>query len=277
MRAMVEQSSFQIDAYKHWTVDWAQKPGGASYSNKAPGPMFIGFPLFFVIEKLTKNGRKEKFDSKGHRINYVSSGPRVVMSLFLQLIPFALIGFLLMKKIAMGEASVAQMNFTSLAFFFGTTISLLLNVYFGHGMTAIFLLLIFYGIVGEKPSLVGLGFGLALLSEYTTALVLPFVLAAMVLKYRKNFKWIPWFLIGGIVPGILWAWYHLATTGSLFQIPAQFQNPGFETVKHVKGNFAGMFLPIPSLSSLYELLLGPIRGLLFTQPCCFLFCRLLFS
>ncbi|MBT7608830.1 MAG: hypothetical protein HN576_03685 [Bacteriovoracaceae bacterium] len=266
MRSMVEQSSFMIDSYKHWTVDWAQKPGGGTYSNKAPGPMFIGFPLFFIIEKMTKNGRKKKLNDKGHRINYVSSGPRVLMSLALQLIPFALLCFHMIKKLDLKNLSLAQINFLCLSLFFGTTISLLLNVYFGHGMTAIFLLLIFYGLQTEKPLLIGAGFGFALLCEYTVALILPVLLISLLYQNKKDFRWVKNFFLGGIIPGLLWAWYHFSSTGSLFQIPAQFQNPGFETVKHIKGSFAGMFHPYPNLENLYHLLLGPIRGLLFTQP-----------
>ncbi len=266
MRAMVEKGSFQIDAYKNWTVDWAQRREGETYSNKAPGPMLIGFPLFYLIEKLTKNGKKEKLNTEGDRVNYVSSGPRVAMSLILQLIPFAMICFFLIREIRLKEGGLGQLNFLALSLFFGTTISLLLNVYFGHGMTAIFLLVLFYGIYKERPFLVGLGFGFSLLCEYTMALLFPLLILTMFMSYKKNLKWVPLFLLGGLLPGILWAWYHLSTTGSFFQIPAQFQNPGFETAKHIEGNYAGMFLPWPSLENLYQLLFGPIRGLLFTQP-----------
>jgi hypothetical protein len=261
MRSMVEQSSFKINAYREWTVDWSQVGDDHYYSNKAPGPMFIGFPLFWLIEKVTKNNKREAFNKDGFRTKYVSASPRVIMSLLLQMIPFVLISFYLIKLLA-----IKATTFTCLALFFGNTISMLLNVYFGHGMTSIFLLLILLGFYRKNATVIGLAFGFSLLCEYTMALLLPLILILMIFQNRKDFSWFPKMLLGGLLPGLLWCWYHLETTGSVFSIPPEFQNPDFNTVKDSHGDYTNSFLPIPSLSTLYELLLGRIRGLLFLQP-----------
>jgi len=262
MRAMVEQHTFEISSYKHWTVDWGQNEDGKIFSNKAPGPMFIGLPLFFILEKLTQNSKRETFDENGYRNKYISPTPRVLMSLTYQMLPFAFLVFFLLS----GMKDIEQINFTCLALFFGTTTSLLMNVYFGHAMASIFILGICYAFLKKKYYWVGFCFGFALMCEYTAGLLLLPLLIALFLQNKKDIMWMKKFILGGFLPGILWCLYHYYTTGSIFLTPAMFQNPDFESVKNIDGNFVGMFLPYPDIRNIYYLLFGSVRGLLFTQP-----------
>src|ERR1035437_7141665 len=54
MAAFCDTRTFAIDAYVStplsWTNDWALSSNGHYYSNKAPGPMIIGLPLFWLVD-----------------------------------------------------------------------------------------------------------------------------------------------------------------------------------------------------------------------------------
>ena len=92
LASLAERGSSRIDPYANvWTSDWSQTPDGAFYSNKAPGPVFLALPLYYVFDKITtwdledesqKIIRREK---TGHPFFRIAS-------LLLQIIPFMLIG-----------------------------------------------------------------------------------------------------------------------------------------------------------------------------------------
>src|SRR6185312_8272528 len=52
LQAMITQHTFRIDVlpdYKDYTGDWSAPPNGHVYSNKAPGPMFVAYPVAWVL------------------------------------------------------------------------------------------------------------------------------------------------------------------------------------------------------------------------------------
>jgi hypothetical protein len=65
--------------------------------------------------------------------------------------------------------------------------------------------------------------------------------------------------IGAIIPGTLWTWYHWTCFGSPFTTPMKFTNPGVVDP-------GPLFRVIGPANVWYELLLGPHRGILVTQP-----------
>ena len=50
LRALTEAHTFSIDNYKEWTLDWAHAPNGHYYSNKAPGAVLLGLPMFAATD-----------------------------------------------------------------------------------------------------------------------------------------------------------------------------------------------------------------------------------
>jgi len=226
MRSMAEQASFKIDDYREWTIDWARTPDGHYYSNKAPGPMFLAFPVFWVLEQFTRYDRKEQFNSRGSRITPPSPTPRALIDLIHQSLPYALLCMVIISFLRSQGVGPMALHFTALAMLFGNTASLFMNVFFGHAMTAIFLLIVALALMQKRPFLIGLGFGLALLCEYSAALFLPVILLINSCKYKKDFSWIKPFLLGGILPAIFWCWYHTAAFGALPPIPIS-KIPGY--------------------------------------------------
>lgn len=67
LRAMSEEGTFRIDKRIGATSDWSMTPAGHYYSNKAPGPMLLGFPAFFVIDQVPRLWEKGYRDEHGHR------------------------------------------------------------------------------------------------------------------------------------------------------------------------------------------------------------------
>jgi len=260
LRAMSEEFTFKIDKYVDWTIDWSQTRDGSYYSNKAPGPMFLSFPIFFVMDHISK------FDKK-----YSSSSPpgpttRAIVVLVTQIIPFALLALLIAIYLKKINVPIAGIHFAMLAILYGNTASFFINTLFGHASSAGFLLAAYLYLLKKNYKAVGFTYGMALLSEYTAALILPILVITIAIENKKKFSWIKDTIVGGSFPGILWCWYHISTCGSPFIIPAQFQNPIWQDFSPKSHLFLGMFSIDLQWNILQELVVGNMRGLLFTQP-----------
>lgn len=291
MRAMGQYHTFATDAYidRFWSADWSHPPNGHYYSNKAPGPMFIGFPLFYLIDRIKIFYQKvyqQQADVKELMFEKPSPIYGILLSLFLQIIPFSLMVLTLtawMRKENYPEVSI---HFSALAMLFGNTASIFMNTYFGHGMTAFFLLGLIYFYLVRKYFWVGFFYGFALLCDYSVGLLfLPLVLIIILqnrdtsnlnitspppsqktLMAKYKLRTLFSIITGGILPSALWIWYHWSCFGRPWAMANMFQNPSFQDMSQVKGNLWGIFAPLPNLQSLYQLVLGPERGILFTQP-----------
>ncbi len=149
---------------------------------------------------------------------------------------------------------------------FGNTASLFMNTYFGHAMAATWVLALCLGLLQRRYVWSGLAYGVALLSDYSSALLLPGFLAVVFLQEtRKDWLRCAWHVaLGGIVPGLLWALYHTACFGGPFTLPSRYQNPGF--VNHAHFEILGLFNLVPNGGVLAQLLFGFRRGVLWSQP-----------
>lgn len=272
---MVEDSSLCIDRYKELTIDWARTPEDHYYSNKAPGPVLIAFPLYWAIDKLWTLGAPDRAARDHVRISHISLW-LALLSLLFQAVPFAVLGAIGMAWLQEHGASRAAVQFSCLAILFGNTAALFMNTYFGHGMTAVCVLGLALCLVKRLHVLAGLASGFALLSDYPCALLLPGLVVAALFGEPKRDWWrvLARIAVGGILPGALWVTYHISCFGSPFALPYRYQNPRFV---HTEGNLIlGLFNLAPQPAVAAELLLGFKRGILCSQPwllivlvCCF--------
>jgi len=266
LRAMTDQHTFRIDDFVDWTVDWARTPDGHYYSNKAPGAVFLAFPLFWALDQACRLlPRCDQLDERGRR-RPPGFMVQTMISVSYQAIPFGLLCLLAVAVLNRNGATTAAMHFCALALLFGNTAAIFMSSWFGHGITSCLVLSACLCLVYGRYFLLGLSIGLAVLCDYSAALLVPGFVCALVCAHRANLFWIGPFLLGGAMPGVLWWWYHDSAFGSPFAIANQFQNPAFVYVADVPGNVWGIFAPVPSAHLLFELLLGSTRGLLFTQP-----------
>lgn len=265
--ALSEDATFQIDAYQDQTIDWSRGPDGHYYSNKAPGPLLLGYPVFKALDLWQTRGVSDR--AARDRIRYEMRGPNLrILSFLFQVVPFLLLAFLWWRKWREWGVSERAREMGLIALLMGTTATVFLNSYFGHGMTAIFLLALAYALVSASAFWAAFFFGMALLCEYSVALLLlPLLVfwARSFLHSSAKVRWLAVFLGGALVPGVLWCGYHFCCFGGIFRIANQFQNPLFVDFAPGKTLFWGILsLPDPHIA--WRLFFGPDRGLFWTQP-----------
>ena len=260
MRAMSMEGTFQIDNMVHWTMDWAKAPNGHYYSNKAPGPMLISYPVFWLLDKF------KQVTSEGFMSNYkdkwtVGFEHKVAIPLIFQMIPFCLLVLFIINILKENNVSEVAITFTAIAILFGNTASLMMTTWFGHGFSAWLILAIFVSLYYQRYMLLGLFSGTAILSDYSIVLFLPGILIYVLYKSEFSFSFIRKTALGTVIPVLLWVWYHWVCFGNPFLIPNMFQNPQFGA-----SDLGGQFHLLPQLTILRKLIFGDERGILYTQP-----------
>jgi len=265
IQAMSEDHSFQINPYQSWTEDWSQTPTGAIYSNKAPGPMLMAAPVAWVLNRA-------KILMYGP-LTEPGLGYMTLISWIFQVLPYLFLVFLSAKWLRKRGTSYAAINFTVIALLFGNTLSIFLNMYFGHAVAGWALLgtflCLFSGEENKKKYIAsGFLFGLSMLSDYGTAFVaIPFFVAALMSSQNQSKpKALGQIALGGLLPAILFAWYHTTCFGKPWALPMQFQNPHFVESTTDSPRIWGVAAPIPDWGVFLRLCFGNQRGILFTQP-----------
>ncbi|MBI1862008.1 MAG: hypothetical protein HYR96_13920 [Deltaproteobacteria bacterium] len=265
LNSIREDQSFSIDHYKEWTIDWARTPDGRYYSNKAPGPVFLALPLFFLIDSLVIPSGTERSQRDRLRAVY-SERVSQALSLILQVIPFLLVFCWAGRLLRASAVSPSGEAFFAIAFLLGSTVTIFLNTFFGHGLAAVFATALLLSLLDRRWFLAGTFFGWGLLSDYGSGL---FLFGALILVWaqpaKERWRAILKFLLGGVVPGTLWVYYHASSFGGVLSLPNRFQNPDFVETGRVAEGW-GIFQAYPDPAALFQLLFGPIRGILFTQP-----------
>lgn len=262
MRAMAH-GTFAIDPWVPWLMnpdtphavrgeDWARTPDGHYYSNKAPGSAFIGFPLFAPLDR----GGDAPPAAWLHR----------VLAAATQMLPYLVVVALALTLLPAAAFAGAAFHFTALAMLLGNTAALYMGCFFGHALTAWLVLAVAIALARGRPSLVGLAYGFALLTDYSVGMLLPGLVVALAVRHGRSLLWIVPFALGGVVPGALWIWYHTAAFGGPFAIANRFQNPMFQDTQASGTSLWGIFDLSLRGEVVGELLAGARRGLLVTQP-----------
>ena len=274
MASLSEDNSYQIDKYVGPTSDWGRTPDGHYYSNKPPGPMLLGFPLFWVLDKWLTYPATDR--AERDRIRQKSRDEVLrLLSLLFQVIPFAFLTWLTLGHLKKLGVSARAAQITALALLFGNTSAVFMNSYFGHGMAALGILGATLALLKKRPVLIGLGFGLALLCDFGTALLaLPLFAAAWLSGEAKGPKTLGWIVLGGVLPGLLWCQYHITCFGSPFIVADKFVNPIFINKNHGDNLWGILALP-PNYDVLGKLLFGNVSGILWTQPWLLFLCLVL--
>lgn len=259
--AMVEDHSFKIDAYRQTSVDWSKTPDGHYYSSKAPGPILLGFPIFWVLDSVVTHGISTRESRDLIRFKYRGT-TLPLLCLILILIPFSLICAYWLQLLTNFGASNSALQLTAVALFFGNTCAFFMNCLFNHGLIATGVLCLAASLYRKKYFLVGLSFGWLVLSDYSCALILlPLLYCLYGLKARlKDYHQIAH---GGLVPLLLFIGYHWVCFGGPFTLPYAYVNPEF--IETNAGAHWGL-ISLPNFSIWIRFLIGPERGLLWTQP-----------
>jgi hypothetical protein len=273
MRAMVDDHSFRIDRYLDWTGDWVKTPDGHYYSNKAPGPTLIAFPVFWIIDNLLYGYQAKHPDELGRR-----QAPRgihkVAITTLFQVLPFLVFTLLCLNAAYPAGLTAEAYLISLLAILFGNTAGAMINSYMGNPFAGMAMLGFAYFYLVGRLGWASFLFGWLVMADYTEgALVLPFV-ALMLPEIREKGFWPVARAVGlgAFIPGALWCWYHSACFGGPLNLAFKYEsNPAVvAAVQEQTGALWGIISFLPNPEWMYELLLGPTRGVLFTQPWCLL-------
>jgi hypothetical protein len=259
MRGMAEKGSFSIDPYLKSTDDWALAPSGLHYSNKAPGPMILGFPIFYFLDEMHRPFEKTPEDGIRPQPEYFQS---ISLSFFLQSLPFGILCLLIVAWMLQSWIDREVTLFFLLAALFGNTAIVFMNSYFGHAFSAFLQLAGIFYLYRKSYGLAGLFFSFTLLSDYGFAFQIPALVIALILN-RPKLRDISRFVLFSIPAGFGWILYHGILFGSPFVVASKFQNPVF--LESSTDRFWGMF-SLPHWPWVWELVFGASRGLIIQQP-----------
>jgi hypothetical protein len=175
MRTFAETGTFRMDDHIRVTDDWSKAPDGHYYSNKAPGPMILGMPVFFLADKAHILVEKGFRDERGLRADpgYFQA---TMVSTLMQVLPFAFLGLACAAWLAGAGVSREGQFYFLVAALFANTAALFMNSYFGHGFSALTQLAGIYSLLRRRYHWGGFLFSCALLSDYGFAVQIPALL-----------------------------------------------------------------------------------------------------
>jgi len=282
--AIVDHGSLSIDAYFGNTGDYA-KFEGHYYSDKAPGPSFLGVPIYAAFRPVLRStpmqslllriGQSEAFQSTLNeegsgllieKIEYFVS--LIVVTFFLICVPSALLGIFIYDFLTILGLKRQWRLIVVLTYALATNAFSFSSVFFSHQLVAVCLFTAFYLVFRIHRSLshpawvilAGFLLGFSVISEYPSALIAAGIFIYTIYVFKKN-RWLAAFIAAGIPPGILMMAYNFSIYRT--PLPVGYQYSELYTEIHSTG-----FLSItyPQASALWGLTFGSFRGLFFSAP-----------
>jgi len=270
MLAISERQSFEISPWQSLTLDWAKTPNGRYYSNKAPGPSLLATPLFAVLYKPIYWGLKHLYPEPKRFNTAWNNALSFIMwliSFTFQIVPFVWVISRLAIVLEEHFVSRGGILFFIFAAMFGNTGCFYMNCFHGHGYAMVFSLAGIFYLLKKNWVLLGLILGGGGLGDYSSALLIPIILVwVLTMEPSKGCGRVYWALGKGLVfPLIVFAFYHWSSFGGILTLPQKYQNPIFVDPSTDYKTF-GVLSLLPKADVLYQLLFGPYRGVLLTQP-----------
>ncbi len=262
-RAMVDDGSFSIDGpvKRYGPITDMSRFQGKLYTDKAPGTSMAGIPVYFML-KLFHAWRAQDVDNALllRWLRVMTSGIATSLTLIVLLGLFREMGLGVNARLLLGWAWAA-----------GTIAFPYSSLLYGHGLCALWLVLSLLGLVkianGSTskwvPLVTGASLGAALLTEYTSVLLVgPLGIAAVWISIRRP-RTLLLGALGASIPLALLAIYHQACFGAPWATGyAHLANRHYAHV-HEQG-FMG--LVAPSAHRLWLIIFSSTRGLLFYSP-----------
>lgn len=282
--AVVDQGTLRIDDYYTNTGDYAYFEGHY-YTDKSPGPSLMGIPVYAafklaaslppVAATLERAGNSEAFaqtleeGGEGATVDRVYFAAALYAVTFCVIsIPSALIGVVLFYFAASFAVKDAYAFWLALAYGLATP-AFAYSGFFGQHQISAFGAFVsfwlFYRLRQGKGGawvlwVTGALFGLALISEYTIALILAGVFFYAV--YALENRWQVWKMVAAALPfGLAMAAYNLATFKTPLPV-GYLYSPNY-TDLHYEG-FLSLTYPKPH--ALWGITFSPYRGLFFVSP-----------
>jgi hypothetical protein len=226
---------------------------GRTYSNKAPGVALIGLPAFAVARLITGPSRPETVRVTLTAMRWLAST-----------LPLVALAWLMLKggqRFGLGDEALSWMLAIML---FATPLFAYGMMLFSHALTAFAVfgswLFLFTDAIGRRPLLAGVLMGIAVLSEYTSAIVAIFFVICCAIWMRRDLLR---FVIGGLPSLAVLLLYNQLAFGNPFNVSYTYtENASYRGL--ARSGFFG--LHAPSLATLASQLFDPSRGLLVLSP-----------
>jgi len=281
--AVVEDGTFQIDAYVENTVDYA-KVGEHYYSDKPPGVAFLGIPVYAVMrelfdlpvmdnvmDRLANNPalqatlREEGTGLLEHKVRFAIA--QVALTFVASALPTALMGALmygLLKKFTVQPwpriAIVLGYGLLTPAFAYA-------GAFYGHQLSAACLFLAFYlafmstGRLSTRVLLaIGLLLGYSVITDYPSALVVGILFLYTFSRLRDKRR-LGWVILTGALIAAGWMTYNTALFGSPLEL-----GYGYSELWTEQHHTGFMSLTLPHWEAIWGITFGAFRGLFVLSP-----------
>lgn len=241
--------TWAIDPLVHFTQDFAFVQNHA-YTDKAPLASWVITPFVMAGRAVGIIANKANLHAL---LQAITVGNILTGSL-----PFATTSVCIAMRAAAVGGPLHPMLLAQLVLY-GTFLWAYAGVYFGHMLAGFWLLAASLTLRKDRPTAAGAFIGLALLTEYPTAIALPIWCIQCALTQRRAA--IPR-LIAGFAPAtLLLGYYNVTLTGSPWTMTYKFVGaPQFGAMHSLYG------FTWPQPDALLQLLCGPERGLLLFAP-----------
>lgn len=255
---------FLVDREKTFnTADWSTY-NGDYYSNKAPGPMLLGIPIYAAIYYLE---RALGIDAEAPVPTLINA---YVLNLAISVIPMAVSAafFFRLLQTILG-ATPAKAMWLTVVLYFATLLFPFSSQLWGHTTATAFLVISLYYRVANQPRAdlyCGLFAGLAVLTEYSCVLYVTAVLLSQRFLVHDQARRMLRFVLGGLGPLVVFMVYHKICFGSFFTIANWHINPYFAS------NGSQFTTDMRSVrTALFGVTFSAERGLFFFMPVLLLF------
>lgn len=239
------------------TGDWANNPRHDThyYSNKAPGPIFLGIALYAPLFHLERAAGSDPTRPAWTRINCY------LLNLGISVLPLAIaaLAFLALLR-RLGHLSESLDVALTLLLALGTLVLPYATQLWGHTTAAALVIFGIHALVARRFAWSGFWLGWGVLCEYSVALVLAAVAVVLLLRESRGAR-TRW-LAGGAIPLLLFAAYHDACFGRPWAMASGYSNPLFRDPEGLWGVFR---LDVVG-DSLWGLTFSRYRGLFWSMP-----------
>ncbi|MCP4674829.1 MAG: hypothetical protein GY854_04810 [Deltaproteobacteria bacterium] len=243
------------------TIDWSwYQPSGSNvsghyFANKAPGTILIGASVYRLLYTIEGWAGIRQTDPKVTEINLY------LINLVVSVL-FGALGIVFFRRLLLlSGASEQQALFISLTLAFATMLFPYNTQMWGHPTAAAFSILALYAAVRATNRwlfLSGMFAGLVVLTDYLGFLtVLILGIYALISQPKRCLLYV----LGGVMPLLIFMVYHLSCFGSAFSLATDYTNQAFLE----KDRFLGL-LGAVKVDSLLALLFSRYRGLLVQMP-----------
>ena len=234
------------------TVDWSLYNGNF-YSNKAPGTILLGVPVYFVIANIQSFlGLDLNFPPVAYLNVYL-------INFFISVLPLAIASVCFCRLSSLYSKKNLELT---LILIFCTPLLPYSTSLWGHSTACSFLIIGAYYLIKAQCKkdyfLAGLFLATTCSVDYFAILaVITIILYGLIKKPKCLFG----LIMGGCLPILLTLWYHYICFGNIFATSTTYTNIKFLDENLLLGMFG-----TPKIEIFKTLLLHPTTGILFMMP-----------